>query len=80
MPANERSLLRPSSQIGIVVPSAELDQARAAVEVATLILERVGLALRFFEDNAIRVVIVGVDFVAVAIGQTNYGTLPIEVC
>jgi hypothetical protein len=37
-----RVLLRPPSQIGIIVARAELDQPCTALKVATLILERIG--------------------------------------
>jgi len=41
-------------------------------------LKRIGLALRFVEHDAVRVVVVGVDLVAVAAGQADDRALPIE--
>jgi hypothetical protein len=41
-------------------------------------LKRIGLALRFVEHDAIGVVVVGVDLVAVASGQTHHRALSVE--
>ncbi len=67
-----------SGQLRIVVARAELDQAGAALKVASCILERIGNAGRFIENHAVGVVVVGVDFAAAASGQTNDGAQAIE--
>ena len=59
-------MLRPPPQIGIVIACAELDQPRAALEVTSFILERIGHRVGCgVEENAVRVVVVGVDLVAI---------------
>ncbi len=69
-------MLRPASQVRIIVACAEFDQAGTALEIASCILLRVGDLLRFMQDDAIRVVVVGVDLAAAAVRQPDNRAQP----
>ena len=67
------SHLGPPPQIGIVVACAELDQPRAALEVASFILERIAHRIGSgIEDHPIRIVVVSVDLIAATIRQSYH--------